>query len=197
MLKECVIERKLTIMSNMQKIFAEEIRRLARKEIKAALAPWIQQNKMLKQQLAKQNQMLKTLSKNAAKSAPVSAAGLADSQTAPTGKDASSGQSKSRKPVFRPAQLVAFRKKFSLSQKTLAKLLSVSLVSVTNWENGHSVPRMAMTAKINELRKMGKRKLTALLPENARKPRGKAKKTAVPPPRKPESAPAEETGKGA
>ena len=185
-------------MSNMQKIFAEEIRRLARKEIKAALAPWIQQNKTLKQQLARQNQMIKMLSKNAAQSARTSpAAGLEDSQTAQTGKDASSGQSKSRKPIFRPAHLVAFRKKFSLSQKTLAKLLSVSLVSVTNWENGHSVPRMAMTAKINALRKMGKRKLTALLPEDARKPRGKSKKTVVPPPRQPESAPAEEPGKGA
>jgi len=80
----------------------------------------------------------------------------------------------------------------------LAKLLSVSLVSVTNWENGHSVPRMAMLEKIGALRKLGKRKLTAMLPEDARKPGRKAKKaaaTTLPPPQ-PESAPGGETDQG-
>lgn len=159
-------------MPNMQKILAEEIRRLARKELKAALAPLTKQNKAFKEQIAAQAKRIKELSKAlAAAPAPVKTAPAPLAGETPEPK----AGKKAHKRAFRPADLVAFRKKHSFSQRIVAKLLSTSMVTVTNWENGHSVPRPAMLAKINALRKMGKRKLLKLLPDetkkNSRKPR--------------------------
>ena len=152
-------------MSNIQKILAGEIRRLARKEIKAAVAPLAQQNKAMKEQLAAQAKLLKELSKAvAAASVPAKAA--------PAAKETPSEQPAAKKAAkrrFRPADLVAFRKKHAFSQRIVAKLLSTSLVTVTNWENGHAVPRPAMLGKINALRKMGKRQLLKLIPDDAKK----------------------------
>lgn len=154
-------------MPNMQKILAEEIRRLARKELKAALAPLAKQNKILKEQLAAHSKRIKELSKFAATvSLSSHAISAPDAKETPT---AQSEEKKFPKRHFRPSDLVAFRKKHAFSQRIVAKLLSTSLVTVTNWENGHAVPRPAMLAKINELRKMGKRKLLKLLPEDAKK----------------------------
>lgn len=175
-------------MPNMQKILNEEIRRLARKEIKAAVAPLAQQNKVLKGQLAKQAKLLKELSKAVA-SIP------AQAKPAPAAPaDAKPAAKKSAKRSFRPSVLVAFRKKHSLSQRAVAQLLSTSLVSVTNWENGHAVPRPAMLEKIAALRKMGKRELVKLLPADAkkstRKPRVAKKAKSAQPAAKPAPAPA-------
>ena len=166
-------------MPNMQKILTEEIRRLARKELKAALAPLAKQNKALKAQLVEQAKSIKELSKAVvATSAPAKS-------PAPAAKEIPAAQPTGKKAVqrrFRPSDLVAFRKKHAFSQRIVAKLLSTSLVTVTNWENGHAVPRPAMLAKINALRKMGKRQLLKLVPEEtkkaARKPR--FSKTAAP-----------------
>lgn len=167
-------------MPNMQKILNEEIRRLARKEIKAALAPLAKQNKALKEQLAAQAKLVKELSKAVA-AVPAPAKPEAKPAAAPAGKPEGK---KAAKRAFRPAALVAFRKKFSLSQRAVAQLLSTSLVSVTNWENGHAVPRPKMLEQINALRKLGKRELLKRLPAGAkatrRKPR--AAKPAAPAP---------------
>ena len=165
-------------MSNVQKVLAAEIRRLARKEIKAAFLPLAKQNKLLKQELARQAKLLKELSKPAPAAPKPAAPAPADEKPA----------RKAPKRAFRPAALVAFRKKFSLSQRSVAQLLSTSLVSVTNWENGHAVPRDRMLDKINALRKLGKRELAKLLPEDARKPRRKAR--IAPKPAAPAPAPA-------
>jgi len=160
-------------MPNMQKVLAEEIRRLARKELKAALVPLAKQNKALKEQIAAQAKRIKELSKAvAAASAPAKAAPAPAAKETPAAKPVGK---KAPKRAFRPADLVAFRKKHSFSQRIVAKLLSTSLVTVTNWENGHAVPRPGMLAKINALRKMGKRQLLKLIPDEtkktARKPR--------------------------
>lgn len=178
-------------MSNIQKILAGEIRRLARKEIKAAIAPLAQQNKAMKEQLAAQAKLLKELSKAVASaSAPAKAAPAA--KETPAEQLAAKKASKRR---FRPSDLVAFRKKYAFSQRIVAKLLSTSLVTVTNWENGHAVPRPAMLAKINALRKMGKRQLLKLVPEETKKAARKPRfpKTAAPAaaPAVPAAAPAQ------
>lgn len=174
----------------MQKVLNEEIRRLARKEIKSAVAPLAQQNKVLKAQLAKQAKLIKELAKAVA-SIPSQAKPAPAAPAAPA--DAKSASKKSVKRSFRPAVLVAFRKKHSLSQRAVAQLLSTSLVSVTNWENGHAVPRPAMLGKIAALRKMGKRELVKLLPADAkkasRKPRVAKKAKSAQPAAKP-AAPA-------
>ena len=149
-------------MPNMQKVLNEEIRRLARKEIKAAVAPLAQQNKVLKEQLAKQTKLVKELAKAVA-AIPV------QPKPAPAASADAKPAAKKGKRSFRPAILVAFRKKHSLSQRAVSQLLSTSLVSVTNWENGHAVPRPAMVEKIAALRKMGKRELVKLLPADAKK----------------------------
>ena len=184
-------------MPNMQKILAEEIRRLARKELKAALAPLAKQNKALKEQLADQAKRLKELSK-----AVAAAAAAPKVVSAPAAKETPAPQpagKKAPKRHFRPADLVAFRKKHAFSQRIVAKLLSTSLVTVTNWENGHAVPRPALLAKSNALRKMGKRQLLKLIPDEtkkvSRKPRfakagAPAAKPAVPAPEKENPVPA-------
>jgi DNA-binding transcriptional regulator YiaG len=57
------------------------------------------------------------------------------------------------KGALSPADIKAIRKKASLSQGKLAKLLKVSINSVSNWETGRSSPRRATVEKLVALRK--------------------------------------------
>ena len=60
-----------------------------------------------------------------------------------------------------------FRKKYSLSQKALAKLLDVTQFTVSHWEIGKNRPRPVQIEAFSALTKLGKRKLLALVAEKA------------------------------
>ena len=55
------------------------------------------------------------------------------------------------------------RERLGLSAEGLGKVLGVSGQSVYNWESGKARPRQDQIAKLSQLRKVGKRQVTAFL----------------------------------
>ena len=143
-------------MPDFKQTFQDEVRRLARKELKAFEAKINEQKKTI-------NALTKRISdlekKQAAAPASVKPAADAVQAAAP----AADG----RKVRFSPKSLVKFRKKYSLSQKALAVLLGVTPFTVSHWEIGKNRPRTNQIEAFSALSKLGKRKVLALVAEKA------------------------------
>ena len=158
-------------MSDFKQTFQDEVRRLARKELKALDEKINEQKKTINALQKRVNELEK---KQAA--APAVKPAAESVQAAPA--------QEGRKVRFSPKSLVKFRKKFSLSQKALALLLGVTPFTVSHWEIGKNRPRTVQIESFNALVKLGKRKLFALVAEKAPgelpAPKKVAKKAAVP-----------------
>ena len=50
-----------------------------------------------------------------------------------------------------PKALLDLRVQLNLSQEELARILGVSAISVSRWENGHMQPTKLVKAKLNKL----------------------------------------------
>jgi len=142
-------------MPDFKQTFQDEVRRLARKELKA-----------LDEKIAEQKKTIAALTKRVndlekKQAAPAAAVSAEKKQEAPA-KDG-----KGRKVRFSPKSLIKFRKKYSLSQKALAKLLDVTQFTVSHWEIGKNRPRPVQIEAFSALTKLGKRKLLALVAEKA------------------------------
>ena len=143
-------------MPDFKQTFQDEVRRLARKELKAFEAKINEQKKTISALTKRVNE----LEKKAA--APAAAAPAAEK--AQTGAAA---ENTGRKARFSPKSLMKFRKKYSLSQKALAVLLGVTPFTVSHWEIGKNRPRANQIEAFSALAKLGKRKLYALVAEKA------------------------------
>ncbi len=139
-------------MPNIQQIMNEEIRRLARKEVKAGLDELKVQLATLRKTIVEQNRRIKTLEKQLP--APVQPAEPVSVEPGP-------------EKSFRitPERIKKLREKLSLSQAQFAALLGVNLHSVNHWENGKTSPRESQKRRIAEVRDMGKRELRKALAE--------------------------------
>ena len=157
-------------MPDFKATFQEEVRRLVRKEVKAANETIASQKKTINELTRR----IAALEKKQAVAVPV--APKAD-KPADAVAPAKSGKAR-----FSPKTLLAFRKKYALSQKVLGALLGVTVGSVVNWETGKCRPKANQIAAISTLAKLGKRKVAALLaekaPEVAQKKAKAAKKPA-------------------
>jgi len=140
-------------MPNIQQIMNEEIRRIARKEVKAALVPYLKAQAELRKRLADHEKRIKALEKTMAKLLP----------------------EEPPKPVAtviaKPVRVTSIcikklRDKLELTQGQLAKLLGVNLHSVNHWELGKTEPQEAQKRKIAVVRDMGRRELRKVLTEN-------------------------------
>ena len=158
-------------MPDFKQTFQDEVRRLARKEIKALEAKINEQKKTINALTKRVNDLEK---KQAAAPAAVKPAAEPVQAVAP----AADG----RKARFSPKSLVKFRKKYSLSQKALAILLGVTPFTVSHWEIGKNRPRTNQIEAFSALSKLGKRKVLALVaekaPEELPAPKKAAKKAA-------------------
>jgi len=143
-------------MPDFKQTFQDEVRRLARKELKAFEAKINEQKKTINALTKRVNELEK---KQAAAPAAVKPASEAVQSAAP----AADG----RKARFSPKSLVKFRKKYSLSQKALAILLGVTPFTVSHWEIGKNRPRTNQIEAFSALAKLGKRKVLALVAEKA------------------------------
>ena len=143
-------------MPDFKQTFQEEVRRLARKELKAFEAKISEQKKTISALTKRINELEKKQS--AASVAPAPAKALPVSAVP---------ENAGRKVRFSPKSLVKFRKKYSLSQKALAVLLGVTPFTVSHWEIGKNRPRTVQIEAFNALSKLGKRKLYALVSEKA------------------------------
>ena len=157
-------------MPDFKATFQEEVRRLVRKEVKAA-----------NETIASQKKTINELTKRIAALEKKQAVAVPVAPKADKPADAVA-PAKSGKARFSPKTLLAFRKKYALSQKVLGALLGVTVGSVVNWETGKCRPKANQIAAISTLAKLGKRKVAALLaekaPEVAQKKAKAAKKPA-------------------
>ena len=143
-------------MPDFKQTFQEEVRRLARKELKAFEAKINEQKKTI-------NALQKRVNDLEKKQAVAPAAASAAEKTPAVPVSENTG----RKVRFSPKSLAKFRKKYSLSQKALAILLGVTPFTVSHWEIGKNRPRTVQIEAFSALTKLGKRKLMALVAEKA------------------------------
>ena len=149
-------------MPDLKATFQEEVRRLARKELKAASETLAAQQKTIRE-LTKRIEALE-------KKQAVPVVPKAD-KPAEVVVPAKSGKAR-----FSPKTIIKFRKKYGISQKGFAALLGVATFTVSHWELGKNRPRATQVTAISALTKLGKRKVAALLAEKA--PAEVAKKPA-------------------
>lgn len=169
-------------MPDFKQTFQEEVRRLARKELKA-----------LDEKIGEQKRTINALQKRVNELEKKQAAAVSAAPASENKQDVPA-QDKDRKVRFSPKTIQKLRKKFNLSQKAIAKLLDVTPFTVSHWEIGKNRPRANQIEAISALAKLGKRKLLALVAEKApeelpaQKSAGK-KKSAVPAKRGRKAAP--------
>ena len=144
-----------------KQVFADEVRRLARKEVKAAFESLYETIASLKKQIAEQKKQIAELSKSCVhkeeKKSPVDELPIPE-----TGKALR----------LNAAGIVRLRTKLGMTQSEFARVLGVAMHTVSVWEQGRRVPRSAHKAKICALRKIGKRELKKLLAESPEVPEG-------------------------
>ena len=139
-------------MPDIKNLLNDEIRRLARKEIRIALEPFTAQIAAQKKTISDLKKQVADLEKMLRKSVPEQIAAIEEQSTEP-------------KIRLNAAGIARIRTKLKLTQAEFAKLLGVATHTISIWELGKSAPRAAMKLKICELRKVGKREINVRLAE--------------------------------
>jgi DNA-binding transcriptional regulator YiaG len=140
-------------MPNLAAVFKDEIRRLARKEIRSELAvtrkasaQYRRDIAALKRQVAEQSRLIQDL-KRAGK------------------REASAGAESEVVARFSPKWMQAHREKLGLSAADYAALIGVSGQTVYNWEKGITRPQAQQLKAWSLVRKLGKREALRRLEE--------------------------------
>jgi len=136
-------------MPNIATALKEEIRRLARKEIKAMVGSTRRAVVQYRRDIAKLKRQLSHQEKNVAK--------LEKQLIAQGGKRKTDGEEPPSSARFSPRSLKAQRRRLKLSAADYGKLVGVSGLTVYNWESGKSRPRKAQLASVVAIRGIGKR----------------------------------------
>ena len=139
-------------MPDLKNLLNDEIRRLARKEIRIALEPVTAHIAAQKKTISDLKKQIAELEKMLRKTNPEK---IAEIEEAAENEDS--------KVRLNAAGIIRIRKKYKLTQSELAKLLDVATHTVSIWELGKSAPRAAMKQKICDLRTLGKREINARL----------------------------------
>ncbi len=140
-------------MPNFQQILNEEIRRLARKEVKSEQAELKKQLIQMRKTIIELNRRVKALEK---------AVPMPLEQV----KQKAEVAAEKTKPVRITANRIKnLREKLGLSQGKFALLLGVSSHSIQIWEAGKVVPREPQKLKIAAIRDMRKCELVKLMSE--------------------------------
>lgn len=139
-------------MADLKLALNEEIRRLARKEIRQTVQPLQATVVSLRRQIAELKKELAAVSKQ--QDSVVRAAVASGS------KDLEPKEPKLR---LNAAGIIRIRKKLKLTQAEFASLLDVTMHTVSFWEQGKCAPRESVKARICALRKAGKREISKRL----------------------------------
>lgn len=134
-------------MPDIKAVLSEEIRRLARKEVKTAVLP-------LTKIIAEQRQVISELKKRIAEIEKKASAVKPELSPAPE----AAGET-GKKLRLNAAGIVRIRTKLKLTQSEFAKILGVSSHTVSIWELGKVSPRQDTKSAICALRTLGKREL--------------------------------------
>ncbi len=136
-------------MPNLNAVLGEEIRRLARKEIKVQMKPLSEAVSRYRSDIAalkKQNRDLERRLNQVAKGKATVV------KTAAGG-----GGDEGPRPRFSPAWVKKHRDKLGLSAADYGALAGVTGLTIYNWEKGTSVPRTKQLHAWGEIRTLGKR----------------------------------------
>jgi DNA-binding transcriptional regulator YiaG len=151
-------------MTAFSDAFRSEVLRMARKEIKAELGHLrktvtAQRSEIaaLKRDFKALTTQLRALAKSEGK-AKTSATRPHHAQGPSESAGSTDGQARGgRKFTFNHEALIAKRHALHLTQKEMARLLGVSIVSVYKWETGEVMPRAVQLERVREVLKMGVR----------------------------------------
>ena len=156
-------------MPNVMSVLRAEIRRLARKESKEAVADLKRQVAVMRRRVAAYKKriadvelMARAAGKRAASAGPAGGSGRREGA-------ASEGDGKQIR--FSPVWVKSHRRKLSLSRRLYAKLVGVSAQTIMLWETGKSRPRRGALATWRAIRGKGRRELKASLVETPRRGR--------------------------
>ena len=141
-------------MADFRQLMNDEIRRLARKEVRAALGPLTENIAALKRQVAEQKKQIAALTR-----------AMPEPEAKVLPPAAAIAEPSDKKVRINAAGIVRLRGKLGLTQAELAKLLDVAMHTVSVWEQGRRVPRGAHKAQLAALRSAGKREIKRLLAE--------------------------------
>ena len=112
-------------MPNVQQVLGEEIRRLAKKEARAAIEDLKEQISALKKTVSEQGKLLKELSKLTNKTAAI--------VLPPEAPKPEVSPEEMKAVRVSPERIAKWRKNIGVSQTQFAKLLGVSHLSVNHW----------------------------------------------------------------
>lgn len=143
-------------MPDIKQVLSEEIRRLAKKELKAAIVPLQSQIAALKKTVAEQSRRLQALERCCPAAEPAAPA---------VKKAAPEAAAEAKVPRITAERIVKLRQKLGLTQAQFAALLGVNQFTASRWELGRNRPREAQKRKICALRDMGKIELKKLMAE--------------------------------
>lgn len=145
-------------MPDVAAVLKEEIRRLARKEVKQLVSSLEKDNRLLKKTVSAQRKRLDRIEKQVRNR---QAAAVADSAETDAADDAAEG---SRARISAKA-IRELRQKFGMSREAFGKLLGVSSQSIYQWERqeGRLNLRSRTKAAVVDVRKMGKREANRML----------------------------------
>lgn len=135
-------------MANLANALKEEIRRLARKEIKAETGATKQAVAQYRRDIASLKRQVRELEKKIAFLEVRERRRLEEPQTSEEELD---------NIRFSARSVKAQRKRSGLSAADYAKLIGVSPLTIYNWENGKSRPRQEQLAALVAVRGIGKR----------------------------------------
>ena len=139
-------------MPDVKQVLQDEIRRLAKKEVKQSVLPLVKTLGELKRKIA---QLEKALNASEKKNAALAAEKTA-AATAPAGKETLVPEKKNR---FNGKRIVRLRKRLHLSQAELAEMVGVNMFSVSHWELGKNIPRQAQQEKLALISAMPRKEL--------------------------------------
>ena len=140
-------------MPDIAAVLRDEIRRLARKEMKTATSLQTKQIKDLKNGIKALRTQLVSLQK----------ALTALRRAGTTTKEAEAVAENGQAVRVSPTSIRNHRKRLKLSQAQLGQLVGVSTTTVVFWESGRSAPRGSNRQALAEVRKLGKKDAEALL----------------------------------
>jgi DNA-binding transcriptional regulator YiaG len=146
-------------MPNFAAVVKEEIRRLAKREIKAATSSTKGAIAQFRRDIAKLKRVVRGLQKEIAS--------LKSQERKQAGAVPTKGEEELEGVRHSARSVKAQRKRLKLSAADFGKLVGVSGLTIYNWELGKARPRKDKLAALVAVRQMGKREAFAKLGEMA------------------------------
>jgi DNA-binding transcriptional regulator YiaG len=150
-------------MAKFAAAFQDEVRRLARKEVKTLASPAARAAAQHRREIAQLKRQLRSVEKQLRLLTMQRAAAPAANATADENGDAR----------FSARSVTAQRRRTGLSAADYGRLVGVTPLTIYNWEGGKSRPRAAQLAALVAVRGLGKREAMARLASLNGKVRGK------------------------